>query len=57
MEETAPVSVATSVKTPLYEAGEWFNESGANPTGALFEVVCTASCQTFGTWAVTGPES
>jgi hypothetical protein len=56
MEETSPVSVGTSVKTPVYENGEWYAESGASPTGALLEVVCTASCQTFGTWAVTAPE-
>jgi hypothetical protein len=56
MEETEPVSVETSVKIPVWRGGEWWNESGVSPTGALFEVICKSSfCQAFGTWAVTAP--
>ena len=41
--------------TDIYseEWKEFFPESGASPTGTLFQVECTGSCFVSGTWAVT----
>lgn len=56
-ENAALPTVLSSVGTPEYFEGEWYDESGVSPTGALLEILCTeVNCIAMGSWAVTAPE-